>query len=889
MRLVFVLSLSALAGCTCIDPSQPARYLCVPDAGRAEQCPGGWRCALEGFCVDPDQGAPLQCGSSTDCTGGWICGLAGTCLDPASRVAHPCSNEGQCTGGFHCGALGFCYDRADAGAIVCRPSPEADCADQWRCGLERTCHPLDAGAAYACAADDDCEARWRCGPDLACVDATADALRTTPDSGSLLGVRVNPTLPGQSPTQVSVNLNSSADSCAGKADRFTATLAYGARLTKYVLYPSGYPFNCATDGGKPSLAMSEQREAQLPSAPVSLLDLGQTTLAALDDGGLWAIDSMPLTPPSRRPLAPPFPVRGLKARPTLGARTPEAAIFNAQSAGWYDGTSFYTAPVLTTPDGGPAQISDVELEVLPGRGGNLFAATDQGLFLSDQLVPGGPFSPWRLVFTECKVKPIRAVQLLSGDPSRQLVVLLEDPEARASRPMRLTAQGTPPSNLCYGPLSGSSSSTLVAGSPGECPVGGAIASAQFAVALSDGGWDAVVSEPVGDAGVRLRTCGGFGFEGQGVPDGPMSFGVTLSSSHSDVLASADRSGALWVLGDKADRLAFMPVTLSAVPAAVGGRVDSAKAYVAPQVLDARAATVVSVGERLFRRQQPQGYVPFGLGTSVGILAPVRGDPMWMMGHFTGFSSDAFAVTFDVPDAQQVIAWVPAPLSPPYHAAVARSAGKTTVVVSGRDVLLHADVTEFDVGDRLPPLMSLSERPQLKFGATPLPSGTITSLVALPAGGQPQSAYALGYLVANGRVFRFKADNPVVFRTDEVLVEPNEALFVWADGPRARVGFASGRVYGLPSRALLAGALPGGERPLQFESVCGHTFALSAQGLYRLVVGPDSPLGAWQKVALESDDAGVPLQGALLYGDDTSLLVHRARGYVDELKGLECAP
>jgi hypothetical protein len=43
------------------------------------------------------------------------------------------------------------------------------------------------------------------------------------------------------------------------------------------------------------------------------------------------------------------------------------------------------------------------------------------------------------------------------------------------------------------------------------------------------------------------------------------------------------------------------------------------------------------------------------------------------------------------------------------------------------------------------------------------------------------------------------------------------------------------------------------------------------------------------VPLESDDAGVPLAGALVYGDDRGLLIHRAHGFVDELRAFTCAP
>ena len=44
--------------------------------------------------------------------------------------------------------------------------------------------------------------------------------------------------------------------------------------------------------------------------------------------------------------------------------------------------------------------------------------------------------------------------------------------------------------------------------------------------------------------------------------------------------------------------------------------------------------------------------------------------------------------------------------------------------------------------------------------------------------QSESSFALGYLIASGRVFRYKADNPVVFRTDEVAIGDGKGLMVF---------------------------------------------------------------------------------------------------------------
>jgi hypothetical protein len=53
MRTLTVAALS-LMGCSLINPTQPAQYMCARDGGSLEQqCPGGWVCGAAGHCIDP--------------------------------------------------------------------------------------------------------------------------------------------------------------------------------------------------------------------------------------------------------------------------------------------------------------------------------------------------------------------------------------------------------------------------------------------------------------------------------------------------------------------------------------------------------------------------------------------------------------------------------------------------------------------------------------------------------------------------------------------------------------------------------------------------------------------------------------------------------------------
>ena len=164
-----------------------------------------------------------------------------------------------------------------------------------------------------------------------------------------------------------------------------------------------------------------------------------------------------------------------------------------------------------------------------------------------------------------------------------------------------------------------------------------------------------------------------------------------------------------------------------------------------------------------------------------------------------------------------------------------------------------------------------------------PRATITSIALAPDA--LGARYAGGYVVASGRIFRFRADNPILWRTDELIVGDEEAVEVFFDGSRARVGMRDGSIFSLPTRTRVAP--PTASSVIDFEQVCQHTFALTATNLEHLSV-TSSPIGQWGPLA-PHPSSSMPVSSGMLYRGPGGLLVFWSDGAVFEVKDLPCAP
>ncbi|MGV3620605.1 MAG: hypothetical protein ACO1OB_07295, partial [Archangium sp.] len=110
-------------------------------------------------------------------------------------------------------------------------------------------------------------------------------------------------------------------------------------------------------------------------------------------------------------------------------------------------------------------------------------------------------------------------------------------------------------------------------------------------------------------------------------------------------------------------------------------------------------------------------------------------------------------------------------------------------------------------------------------------------------------YAGGYLVAGGRLFRFTADNPVVWRSEELIASDQEAIDVWTQAGRSRAGYRDGTIVGLPSRVRIAAA--SASPVIQFIPACERVFAITNEGISQLVAAEGDREGHWDAVFARS--------------------------------------
>ncbi|MBL8923122.1 MAG: hypothetical protein JNJ54_30005 [Myxococcaceae bacterium] len=246
---------------------------------------------------------------------------------------------------------------------------------------------------------------------------------------------------------------------------------------------------------------------------------------------------------------------------------------------------------------------------------------------------------------------------------------------------------------------------------------------------------------------------------------------------------------------------------------------------------------------------------------------VSGRPGWAVGQLLAQadagSSSLFAWNVDV-QVQPTAVW---------------SFPGTATAATGRELADGGALTLVATGDAV----RFFDGSRSGVAFVPAPHATVTSIALAPD--SLGTRFAGGYVVASGRVFRFRADNPVVWRVDELLVSDDEAVEVFFDGSRARVGLRDGSVVSLPTRVLVAP--PTTARALDFEQYCQHTFVLTETGLEHLSVTSGFPVGQWSPVIGRPATPGA--RRGLLYTRPGSLLVFWFDGRITELRGLTCEP
>jgi len=787
------------------------------------------------YACDRDGGWLGDGGGEPQCPGDFHCGLEGYCHARDGGTAWRCEADFDCDQGWRCGlrgdgGVGACQNRAAGGPYPCLPGDDSKCEQGWRCGLSGLCHDPDAGGALPCLDGEDswCDRGWRCGPELVCVDPSHEALLPTPerDAGA---ERLAPRFTDGA---------AAASVYAGPAT-LSAGWVRGAEVAAASWAGTGGPL--WTPPAVVSVGVDAGALVQAFATGIYVAEGARVRRVPFGvDGGTAVALAPELLPgfPGFVPTGlrsfelPPGPVRRL-----LAAFDPQRLAVFADDGG---------SPPPPPAGGFPLPVPDAGLVDLQLCEAGLIAATSSGLFFSPAApvgwIPVLPPSPPPLA--------LRRVRYAQRGAGGLLALLTDAPDG--GRPM---VGAAPTATLPAGPGAFALQALRQPDLCEACPGG-----AQVVELLA-------IDTAAGGARVVVRCSRGgqqFLAEHQVVNDM-----LVCAAGLRPTPPAADEPGGPAMIA---------PNGVTSLRA--GGFDDFVTLGSAPWAfLESDAGTVC------FAPQQDHGGL-YLLDPTLGFTA-LRFTPPAALTSATAVEGTpdlaAVLTTTDLrivsANAQWAVVDVSADLlDGPLRATSRRDDGGTSFYVSDFDTLLAGQLADGDDAG------TLSTR------AVPLPRQAIQSITALPptSRGDGGVYQYLGYVAAQGRVFRFLAFTDQVWRTDELLMS-GEAVAVWADTERARAGLRDGTVVSLPSRVVIGAALPGGLQVQQYAHLCGETFALSSAGLHRLVLRPDGGvIGAWvEEHRLDQALGGPPIAAGVTLFTTPTDLVATTRDHVVARLRLDC--
>lgn len=943
--LFAALGFSAISGCTCLDLAAQRAYACDLDAGEG-QCPGDGVCGLEGFCHARGDEQPWQCTSDSHCEGDWRCGLEGVCHQIGDEQPWKCTEDTHCEGDWRCGLEGTCHAIGDEQQWLCHD--DTHCEGDWRCGPEGRCLDpagealLPAGATQLTAnrvpqklpaalptamssggyhgsyffqscSDHPAEVD---GGNLYVWEYVQSASVFT-DGGYFRMMEWNQrwVLPdGGFPTALDCDGGSGATVSQLQLEIFErpappgVLAAFDHERTTWALLDGGTLCRFDLDD---SLQLSEDCGASFSatSPPTTLrgsyppgrylIGLGADHFQIFDaeaqtfgevshvysgDGGILPIHDLIAYGYTPTYLLAATPVGGM-AKSIDGYVIGDGGIIHTD--GWQ--------PVSLGNNAGrcePERYGDYERYPL-----RFALSTSEGSGLSLQVLHRG--RSWDGETFNDQLSVLRSAQDDGGwwyGGSCQSLPSLEwqgyfvedtrtcDVCPEGSRTLWFHAREEPAfeDDSVFGV--GDIEDPIKLEVRCENPDGG-----RQLVGLDPSGacrpWDQGSDSPVNTSPDTLR---GARYERPVVADPVSVFGTTVADDRGHFWRSEQYDWELipWFL-DRAPAFAFdgfMDKLTVTTPVETYGRLfDVPVVLLPPLSFDETAG----------------GYLPSEFG-EVPVVATIARQPSFIMVNFNPPGADPIIGLFEIlepgarPGDSPVRAHARLPtesvFGPPYHADIASTSdGKEILVISTFDTVLAADIT--DSVNAPPPTDPFSFQeffdavePQVKFSAvlrTP-----VQSLVTLAAKSDADggSGEVEGYVLQASRVFRFRAPNFNVWRTEEIVLEDEtEPLAVFADGVRGRVGMKNGRVYSLPTRFALAEELPANAQPATaFHSWCGHVVAVARDGVYRLAQ-TSAAVATWERLPLPSRGYA----GTFVHGRPDALRVFTTTGEGYRITGFEC--
>ncbi len=856
------------------------RYACDPSGDRganSAQCPGEWRCGLEGVChATGDTRTAWRCETSADCEARFQCGLSRSregreCHDPDAAVEWPCDLSADCSAGFQCGL-----------------SRERDAGE---------CHDPSTPRDWRCESDSHCLGGWRCAAQGTCADPKLDALVATgPVTATATWVSPLQTAPYDRVTGSPVIVGSdgrSLQAIAAVRGAELEVLLVDAESRGIKSWAVSAPDigALATPGTRSlsefgSVTVTDER----PRAYITTADGGTECLTFNSDGGY----DRQLVIQSTSGLPLPYRVGHFKIGTGGSANDPPSLVAAADdprfrmSRIWGPTRLANEIPTVNGASGAadfsvnPAnRIRDFAAILAPAGHECMFVSDSRGLWVAQRDPSYGyePVDSPLLPNAACAagIDPgVNRIQSLGvdwlavervADAGVSTLSLLDVGTLVTRTGANTTFHCTSFSNRSclpsdrfpvrveLGPCTPCPGSTLFDFAPVENPPGPPELEARCADA--DGGVSTffrLAHRSPGSSTCEVRRVSGpstlFSERGVRSPELPIPGGVIWTGGAGQIWFGAGSATSSGLVLDRAvsgvvafgttpgDFLAFTPDIVSS---AVDGR----------------------------------GLVT---GLTTRLHAAVRHQPGWVLrdGNILDVKG-ALAVQ----DAR-VVAVPASPMTSPlgYHsgAAVRSSMGTRVAVTISDSQLWAADLERWYAGDD--PVAVLTPRLLLES-----PVGSL----ALPETAAPGGAWLDGYVVLIGHVQRLVAETPTRWRTEEVPLGPSlTPLEAWFDRGRGRVGLASGAVYALPSRVPVAPALPMGA--IDYEQACTEQLVLSGDGLYRLTAEAGATVGAWQKLLLPAGFADTEgFDGARVHALGNAVYVFTRAGAVAKvtLGGASC--
>lgn len=772
---------------------------------------------------------------------------------------------------------------------------DPQCGLGWRCGLDERCHPIGKPAPYDCRTDDDCEAGWRCGPEKKCVDVAAEALKANAFAGALRASIVSPRVNLSAADQVATASFAVSQVCGPPAPAVSLAFVNDAGTVRSTRYPlgrrlasdGGGPLDCDAGTGFETVFSAVGTGAPMTRPAVGLTDTSRATWVLGAGGQLcrFGVDDAAL-----------LGCEGIKldfaATAVRSGRSPDTAVVARSSSRYVVLTPDGRVSVArrVAPSGVEQQLDDVLPTALPDGGTALVAATPTGLFIAEVPVTDADagsasapadeaWAPAGVPGVSCPGAPpgpnaigtLRWLGWASGADVLTGIARGADGDDHA-----VVFGGTPAASagMCTLPRFDGVDHR----SPMSCPAclgerlesftATAVEETRFALELRCRSTAGALS-----VWVALLDTSGCAPE-RVTSSAPLP--QVVATGGPSTSASAGASGQLWVsTGAGFSREARF---LDRTPSLVLGDPQTLTVGAAAVPVMLPSGTIELLAPQLFELREGQGLVSRTGGAD--LLAAVEGAGRWAVRDAVDGGSllPPTVVALEPDGTRRLLAkfTTSETFKPPYHAASApRADGGTVLVVSAFDALL---ATELEPSAHV----DLATAPVLRVRLVPLNRSEITALTVLPRDGQAR--YVEGWLLSAGRLHRFFADSPTVWKSDELPLPPGDPLTVFHDGPRGRVAYTDGRIFSLPGRVEIAPALPVEDQPAaDFVDVCGQVLSVGKTRAFRLVAEGTSSVGTWQPIALPAGK-GAPTQlhatpdGAFVFFDD---------GRVVRLEGLVC--